>query len=178
MGFCELWLSILSSRCTQEIFCSDRPHRAVWLAVHEGGVSLLNSSTMGTISSYSYGEISTFGGSRDNDFIMVVSPQPKEEEEGQPHRRGTMSRNNSSGGVVHTEKLVLTMPKLQVLRQLHVEPDMWNLMVLHVLSQKASYYIITTSNNVPQFFHTLQRPCSSCGEREGERGGERGRDGR
>ena len=98
----------------QEIFCSDRSHRAVWLAVHEGGVSLLNSATMGTISSYSYGEISTFGGSRDSEFVMVVSPQQNVEEDAQRVHRGTLSRNNSSGGVVQTEKLVLNMPKLQV----------------------------------------------------------------
>ena len=96
------------------MFCTDRSHRSVWLAVHEGGVSLLNSSTMGTISSYSYGEISTFGGSRDSEFTMVVSPQQRTEEEAQTARRGTLSRNTSSGGVVQTEKLVLTMPKLQV----------------------------------------------------------------
>lgn len=101
----------------QEIFCSDRPHRTIWLAVHEEGVSLLNSATMGTISSYSYTEISTFGGSKDSEFIMVVSPQPKEEEEAQRVVRGTLSRNGSGVGEVQTEKLVLTMPKLQVGRE-------------------------------------------------------------
>ena len=101
----------------QEIFCSDRPHRTIWLAVHEEGVSLLNSATMGTISSYSYSEISTFGGSKDSEFIMVVSPQPKEEEEAQRVVRGTLSRNGSGVGEVQTEKLVLTMPKLQVGRE-------------------------------------------------------------
>ena len=84
------------------------------MAVHEGGVSLLNSSTMGTVSSYSYGEISTFGGSKDSEFVMVVSPKQTVEEDAQRVHRGTLSRNNSSGGVVQTEKLVLTMPKLQV----------------------------------------------------------------
>ena len=83
---------------------------------------------MGTISSYSYGEISTFGGSRDSEFIMVVSPHEKAEDEQQRVNRGggggTLNRNATSGaggasgagggGVVKTEKLVFTMPKLQV----------------------------------------------------------------
>lgn len=101
----------------QEIFCSDRPHRAVWLAVHESGVSMLNSATMGTISSYSYREISTFGGCGDSEFIMVISPHQEQEKDStiQRHHRGTSGRNSSSSnGVVQTEKLVLTMPKLQV----------------------------------------------------------------
>lgn len=107
------------------------------MAVHEGGVSLLNSSTMGTISSYSYGEISTFGGSKDSEFIMVVSPQQKVEDEQQRANRGgatggggTLNRNTGSGGggagsgsggggVVKTEKLVFTMPKLQVCIIIH-----------------------------------------------------------
>ena len=82
---------------------------------------------MGTISSYSYGEISTFGGSRDSEFIMVVSPHQKGEDEQQHVNRGgggTLNRNTGNGaggasgtgggGVVKTEKLVFTMPKLQV----------------------------------------------------------------
>ena len=78
---------------------------------------------MGTFSSYTYGEISTFGGSRDSEFIMVVSPQQKLEDvhrggaAGAAGGGGTLNRNNgssASGGVVQTEKLVLTMPKLQV----------------------------------------------------------------
>ena len=93
-------------------------------------MSLLNSSTMGTISSYSYGEISTFGGSRDSEFIMVVSPHQKLEDEQRVNRGagggGTLNRNagcgsggstGGGGGVVQTEKLVFTMPKLQVCMQ-------------------------------------------------------------
>ena len=83
---------------------------------------------MGTISSYTYGEISTFGGSRDSEFIMVVSPHQKLEDEQRVNRGGaggggggTLTRNTGSGaggasggGAVQTEKLVFTMPKLQV----------------------------------------------------------------
>lgn len=81
---------------------------------------------MGTISSYTYGEIATFGGSRDSEFIMVVSPHQKLEDEQRVNRGGgggTLTRNTGSGaggasgtggGAVQTEKLVFTMPKLQV----------------------------------------------------------------
>ena len=89
---------------------------------------------MATISSYTYREISTFGGSRDSEFIMVVSPNQNLEDEQQRGNTkdgaavggGSSLNRNTNGGsgaglssssrgdVVKTEKLVFTMAKLQV----------------------------------------------------------------
>ncbi len=51
---------------------------------------------MDTMVSYSYSEVSTFGGHGD-DFVLVVSPQHK-----------------SPGNQLQSEKILLAMPKLQV----------------------------------------------------------------
>lgn len=78
------------------------PHRFIWLAIHDKGVALLNHNTLARIKSYSYDEITTFGGNNEDDFMLVVSPLSQ-----QLNRRVT-------GGLVQSEKLVFSMPKLKV----------------------------------------------------------------
>ena len=84
----------------QEWFSSNKL-RSIWLAVHEDGVSLLDSSSMECLVSYSYNEVSTFGCHGDTDFVLVVSPQ----QQISPSERGKL---------LQSEKLLLTMPKLKV----------------------------------------------------------------
>ena len=83
------------------------PRRPIWLAVSEKGVSVLEkSSSMRVLRSYSYSEISTFGGGNgDDNFMLVVSSQ------GSPNT-GQRSKQISQGNVV--ERLVFGMPELKV----------------------------------------------------------------
>ena len=74
----------------------------------EDGVSLLEHTSMQCLASYSYAEISTFGGQTD-DFVLMVTPR---------QRAGGYSYSQAGasgrGSVVQSEKLLLAMPKLKV----------------------------------------------------------------
>ena len=72
--------------------------RALWLAVHEDCVALLYRHSMETLVTYTYSEVSTFGGHGD-DFMLVVAPQ-----------QISPTRKDS----VHIEKVLLAMSKVQV----------------------------------------------------------------
>lgn len=87
----------LSSRTFQEKFQLQRT-RALWLAVHEDCIALLERHSLATLVTYDYSEVSTFGGHRE-DFVLVVSP------------KNTSPTHNR---VVQMEKIVLTMSKIQV----------------------------------------------------------------
>lgn len=76
------------------------PLQHVFLAIHEEGVSLLRHKTMDVIKSYSYSEISTFGGHGEEDFMLVVTPQDEPGSEKNVTTRG--------------EKIILSMDKIQI----------------------------------------------------------------
>ena len=105
---------------------SGQKNMAIWLAVNEKGVSLLNTTlsvsgggcglhhtvsilTMPSLFfnylqkvyvSYAYNEVATFGG-HGEDFMLVVNSQ----------HRPTLSRSSPS---LQTEKILLSMPKMKV----------------------------------------------------------------
>ncbi len=76
------------------------PLQHLFFAIHEGGVSLLRHKTMNVIKSYSYSEISTFGGHGNEEFMLVVTPQDKAGNEKNVTTRG--------------EKIILSMDKIQI----------------------------------------------------------------
>ena len=67
----------------------------VWLAIHESGVSLLNQKSMEMIKSYTYNDISTFGGHGEDDFMLMVTPKDAPTE-------------------ATTERLLFSMDKIQI----------------------------------------------------------------
>ena len=85
---------------------SSQQTRSIWLAVKEDGVSLLEPSSMECVASYSYSEVSSFGGHMD-DFMLMVTPRQRD---GGASQAGASGR----GSVVHSEKLLLAMSKLKV----------------------------------------------------------------
>lgn len=89
----------------QERFSSQKT-RSIWLAVTEDGVSLLEHSSKEPIASYSYSEVSSFGGHMD-DFVLMVTPRQRD---GGSSQAGASGR----GSVVHSEKLLLAMSKLKI----------------------------------------------------------------
>ena len=70
--------------------------RSVWLAVHEGGVSLLCPSSMETRSHYSWPQLAAFGSDGDHLVLVVTSSQ------------------NGSHDNTDTEKLLFFMSKAKV----------------------------------------------------------------
>lgn len=87
-------------------YCKDKysvltPMRnaAVWLAVHEDGVSLLHINNMKLIIFYKYKEVATFGG-HGEDFMLVINSQQK--------------RISHSTTSLQTEKIILSMPKVKI----------------------------------------------------------------
>lgn len=76
------------------------PHQHLFLAIHEDGVSLLRNKTMEVIKTYSYNEISTFGGHAEHDFMLVVTPSGGEE--------------NKTSVTTRGERLLLSMSKIQI----------------------------------------------------------------
>ena len=104
----RLYLSIAQtwSLCGAAIFKAEKhtgqntPHQHLFLAIHEGGVSLLKHRTMDVLKSYSYNEISTFGGHGEEDFMLVVSPRD--------------DPGNVTSVTTRGEKLLLSMDKIQI----------------------------------------------------------------
>lgn len=92
----------------QECVSESSPRRSIWLAVSEKGVSLLDRMSMKVLSSYSYDEISTFGGNGDTHFMLVTSPQNSPTTGQRSH-----GQNPSSQGNI-VERLMFKMPKLKV----------------------------------------------------------------
>lgn len=80
----------------QPVQLSSRENALVWIAVNEGGVSVLDHGTMQVHVTYPYSSVTTFGGCRD-DFMLVIRSLP-----------------DQSSGKGHTEKLIFRMaaPKI------------------------------------------------------------------
>lgn len=62
----------------------------------------MDHNTLASLHSYTYEEITTFGGSNDDGFMLVVSPLSQQ------------LKKTVTGGQVQSEKLVFSMPKLKV----------------------------------------------------------------
>ena len=89
------------------------PQRPVQLTISEKGVSIFNRAGTTVISSFTYADISTFGGTTDNTFMLIISSQSRRSSS--DLRNGsqiTAKRNSSSKKTV--EKLTFVMPKLKV----------------------------------------------------------------
>lgn len=91
----------------QECVTETGPRRSILLSVSERGVAILERVSMKVLNSYTYQEISTFGGNGDEHFMLVISSQDVHTPTG---HRGNSSP--SQGNVV--EKLIFGMPKLKV----------------------------------------------------------------
>ncbi|CAI8048488.1 Pleckstrin homology domain-containing family H member 1 [Geodia barretti] len=83
--------------CGATLFLSEKARgRSVWLAVHEGGVSLLCPSSMETRSHYSWPQLAAFGSDGDHLVLVVTSSQ------------------NGSHDNTDTEKLLFFMSKAKI----------------------------------------------------------------
>lgn len=101
--------NIMSS--TQE-YVSANPRRLIWLSVDEKGVSIRERVSLKIFKSYSYNEISTFGGNGEDYFMLVIS-SPSSASAGQSLNAGSRSQLPSQQGNT-VEKLMFAMPKLKV----------------------------------------------------------------
>ena len=89
-------LTFIFTKCTLPPPPQKARGRSVWLAVHEGGVSLLCPSSMETRSHYSWPQLAAFGSDGDHLVLVVTSSQ------------------NGSHDNTDTEKLLFFMSKAKV----------------------------------------------------------------
>ena len=110
----------------------NKVQRSVWLSISENGVAIISRESLKVLGSYGYDEISTFGGNRDESFMLVVFSQsnyflPSEQHDSNAYpalstqdsvasiasaSSFTSAELASQGRVV--EKLVFSMPRLKV----------------------------------------------------------------